>query len=133
VKEVKDIVTPGDVIKARVYRVDQSSGKVGLTMRSEQRREERAEVGAPQQRYGQRSEGNAQQREGQSEFGRVFGQRDGQRSMRVPAGEGTPVQARARRAPRGRGPALPSMADCKAVTQLCTHSSGCPCRPMRAS
>ena len=90
-KDVKDIVTQGDSVKARIFKVEHSLGKVGLTMRTEQKREERAEGDAPQQR------------EGQGEGGRLYGQRDGQRSMRIPTGEGAPMQARARRAPRGEG------------------------------
>ena len=101
-KAVKDIVTQGDSIKARILRVELATGKVGLTMRTEQKRE-RAEGDASQQRYGQRSESNGQQREGQGEGGGLYGQRDGQRSMRIPTGEGSPMQARARRAPRGEG------------------------------
>ena len=102
-KDVKDVVAQGDIIKARILNVELSLGKVGLTMRTEQKREQRAEGDAPQQRYGQRSESNAQQGKGQGDGGRLYGQRDGQRSMRVPAGEGVPMQARARRAPRGEG------------------------------
>lgn len=70
VSEVDKYVQPGQTIKARIHNVDIASNKVGLTMRSPEAQQQRAERQA---------------------------ERSGERQDRSQA----PVQARARRAPRG--------------------------------
>ncbi len=68
--EVDKYVQPGQTIKARIYNVDIAANKVGLTMRSPEAQQQRAERSA---------------------------ERSGERQDRSQA----PVQARARRAPKG--------------------------------
>ena len=70
VSEVDKYVQPGQTIKARIYNVDIAANKVGLTMRSPEAQQQRAERSA---------------------------ERSGERQDRSQA----PVQARARRAPKG--------------------------------
>ena len=70
VSEVDKYVQPGQTIKARIYNVDIGSNKVGLTMRTPEELQQRAERSS---------------------------ERSGERQDRTQA----PVQARARRAPRG--------------------------------
>ena len=70
VSEVDKYVQPGQTIQARIYNVDVAANKVGLTMRSPEAQQQRAERQA---------------------------ERSGERQDRSQA----PMQARARRAPKG--------------------------------
>lgn len=92
--EVDKYVQPGQTIKARIYNVDIAANKVGLTMRSPEAQQQRAERQA---------------------------ERSGERQDRSQA----PVQARARRAPKG-GTISRDPISCRLLlrtTSVAVHSS----------
>ena len=94
VKDPREVVKSGDVVKVKVLEVDEARQRIGLTLRLDD------EVGAPRKSEGQR--GGQPQRQGQPQ-----GQRQGQGQQR---GNGGRQGGREQR-PDNRAPAAGSMAD----------------------